>query len=362
MTGEPIQLVSVGYPTPKTKADAAEGSVVLFNCSIHGNEPSGREACLQLARDMAVTADPSWRRLLTDTTVLFVNINPDGWQANTRGNGDGVDINRDFLQLATPEAQALTKIMRDWKPDILNDLHEFGPREFYNTQTLLLWPRNRNVDPAIHSLSKRMVNQYTGAQIEANGHTTGVYGELVKDGKPFLQVAGDHQARILRNYAGLRHQVGQLTETASRAVTSAEENDATLLNRRRVSDQYASAVGSMSMMLENRGVLARQTAAAEQRATQAGAARSGVVYFSGQDSMLPTSSGSVEPRPMCGYQLTAAQLEQVRANLRLQGISWKRNAGGAYVTMAQPARGLIPLLLDERAQYGIAKAEAVTSC
>lgn len=361
-TGEPLQLISVGYPAPQPKNVAAKGSVVLFNCSIHGNEPSGREACLQLARDMATTQDPAWKRLLTRTTVLFLNINPDGWKANTRGNAEGTDINRDFLDLKTPEARTLAKVMRDWKPEVLNDLHEFGPREFYDTQALVLWPRNRNVDPAIHRLSKRMVNHYTSAQIEAGGHTTGIYGLLVKDGKPFQQVAGDHQARILRNYTGLRHITGQLTETATRAVTPEEEQDATLLNRRRVQDQYASSVGTMSMVLEHRAQLARQSAAAEERDTQAGAARSGVVYFAGQDTMLPTTSDGAEPYPMCGYQLSAEQLQEVRATLRLHDISWTRNADGGYVTMAQPGRGLIPLLLDERAEYGITDAQTVTDC
>lgn len=359
---QPIELVSVGFPRPEPLAKAAKGSVVLFNCSIHGNEPSGREGCLQMARDMSTTNDPSWKRLLKRSTVLFININPDGWKANTRGNADGVDINRDFLGLKTPEAQTLAKVMRDWKPDVMNDLHEFGPREFYDTQTLALWPRNRNVDSKIHDLSQRMVNDYTLAQIEAGGHSTGIYGELVKDGVAFQQVAGDHQARILRNYTGLKHITGQLTETASRAVPDDADQSATGVNRRRVADQYASAMGSMSMMVENRRQLARQSDRAAERATQAGADRSGVIYFSGQDNMLPTTSDGVEPNPMCGYQLTTAQLKDTRKTMKLHGISWKNNDSGAFVTMAQPGQPLIPLLFDERAEYGITEATVVDQC
>lgn len=359
---QPIELISVGYPKPQPLASASKGSVVLFNCSIHGNEPSGREGCLQMARDMSTTNDPSWKRLLQQSTVLFTNINPDGWKANTRGNADGVDVNRDFLGLETPEAQTLAKIMGDWKPDVMNDLHEFGPREYYDTQALVLWPRNRNVDSRIHGLSQRMVNDYTGAQIEAGGHTSGIYGELVKDGVAFQQIAGDHQARILRNYTGLRHITGQLTETASRAVPSDADQGATAVNRRRVADQYSSAMGTVSMMMENRGALARQSAQAAERATQAGADRSGVIYFSGQDNMLPTTSAGVETNPMCGYQLTAAQLKDTRKTMKLQGISWTKKDGGAYVSLAQPGRSLIPLLFDERAEYGITEATPVTQC
>lgn len=360
--GRPIELVSVGYPSPEPLSAAAEGSVVLFDCSIHGDEPSGREGCLQVARDMSSTTNPAWLRLLSSATVLFININPDGWAADTRGNANGIDVNRDFLSLETPEAQALATVMRDWNPDILNDLHEFGPREFYDTRALVLWPRNRNVDSDIHELSQRMVDDYTSAQIESLGFTTGIYGELVKDGVPFLQIAGDHQARILRNYTGLKHITGQLTETASEAVTPEEENDFSLLNRNRVAAQYASAVGSMSMMLENRSELATASSDAKQEATEAGAAQSGVLYFAGQDNMLPTSADDVEPHPMCGYQLSGEQLTQLQQNLQLHGITWQENEDGAFVTMAQPGRPLIPLLLDERAEYGLTAATPVPTC
>ena len=78
----------------------------------------------------------------------------------------------------------------------------------------------------------------------------------MKDGEPFRQVAGDGQARILRNYAGLVNVAGMLSETASRPLDDAEEADPSLLNRRRVEVNYASAVGSVQMVIENRGQLA----------------------------------------------------------------------------------------------------------
>lgn len=360
--GRPINLMTIGSPAPKSPEDIAEGSFILFNCSIHGNEPSGREGCLQLARDMSTTSDPAWNRLLRQTTVGFIYTNPDGWVADTRGNADGTDVNRDFMALETPEAQALATVIRDWNPDVLNDLHEYGPREYYDTAALVLWPRNRNVDETIHRLSERMVNDYTGAQIEANGMTSGIYGLLIKDGVPFQQVAGDGQARILRNYAGLKHVTGQLTEAASGPVTAEEENDPLLTNRRRVSVQYASSVGSLAMISENRTRLARQSEAAAQRATEAGASQSGVVYFEGQDNMVPTTPEGAEPDPMCGYQLTGAQLEELASTLELQDVAWEENADGAFVAMAQPSQPLIPLLLDERSEFGLVAATPLDDC
>jgi hypothetical protein len=126
--------------------------------------------------------------------------------------------------------------------------------------------------------------------------------------------------------------------------------------------QYASSVGTLQIALEHRDRIARQTAAAAERVTQAGAERSGVVYFAGQDNMLPTSDDEVEPVPMCGYQLTAEQLASVRQALRLHGITWESRDGGAYVSMAQPDQPLIPLLFDARSEYRLLEATVVNDC
>jgi hypothetical protein len=360
--GRPLQLVQVGAPAPSGVDEAAQGSVLMYVCSIHGDEPSGREACMQLARDMATSDDPEVTRLLQDTTVLFLNPNPDGWAADTRENAQGVDVNRDFMEVATPEGAAVVRTIRDWKPDVLNDLHEYGPREFYDTDLLHLWPRNREVDDALYELSRQMNNEYSAPLAESRGHTSGIYGQLVKDGGPFQQIAGDEQARILRNYSGLQHSVGMLSETANAPLTPEEEADPALLNRRRVDVNYTSAVGSAQMTVDNRTTLAQQTALAAQRATESGASQDGVVYFAGQDDMLPTSSSEVDPTPMCGYQLDAAQLQAWQDTMRLHGIGWTTNADGAFVPMGQPDAPLIPLLFDERSEYRLAEATPLDEC
>lgn len=361
--GRPLQLVQVGAPAPKSVRQAAKGSVLMYNCSIHGDENSGREACMQLARDMAFSTDPSVGRLLRATTVLFLNSNPDGWAADTRQNANGIDINRDFMKVETPEGRAIVETIRDWKPDVLNDLHEYGPREYYDTDLMHLWPRNRQVDSVVYRLAKRMNIAYSAPLVESLGYSSGIYGILVKDGEPFQQVAGDGQARILRNYSGLQHVAGMLSETANEALTPEEVADPTLLNRRRVEVNYTSAVGSAEFVTENWRRLDRQTTLAAQRATQKGADQSGVVYFDGQDNMLPTTSDGVDSSPMCAYQLDAEQFGSLRSTMRLQGISWERSAdGGALVTMAQPDAPLIPLLFDERSEYRLTEATPIDEC
>lgn len=358
--GRPLQLVAVGAPAPKSQAEAAAGSVALFTCSVHGNENSGRESCMQLARDLALSTDSAVTRMLERTTMLFVSVNPDGWMANTRGNANGVDVNRDYMGGETPEARAVLKVIRDWKPDVLNDLHEYGTNEYYNTALLHLWPRNRNVDPEIHKLSFEMSNDYSSRQATSQGHSSGIYGHFMKDGKPFLQVAGDGQARILRNYAGLVNSVGMLSEAANDPLTPQEAADPAVLNNRRVAVNYASALGSVQMVMENRQELITQTAAAATRNTDAGHTGAGVVYFGGQDDMIPTDSDQVEPEPMCAYRVSTEEFTSVRTVLALHGIKTTATSGGRLVSMAQPTRGLIPLLFDERSEYRIAEGTPVS--
>ena len=125
---------------------------------------------------------------------------------------------------------------------------------------------------------------------------------------------------------------------------------------------YASAVGSAEFVTENWRRLDRQTTSAAARATQEGAEQSGVVYFDGQDNMLPTTSSGADPSPMCAYQLDAAQFTSLRATMRIHGITWERSAGGgALVTMAQPDQPLIPLLFDARRSTGSPRPPRSTS-
>jgi hypothetical protein len=96
--GRPINMFVIGYPTPPPTVQAvSDDPTALVNCNVHGNEPSSREACLILARELAFGDDPRTLDILSHATVLLVpTINGDGRAANTRGNSTGQDLNRDY--------------------------------------------------------------------------------------------------------------------------------------------------------------------------------------------------------------------------------------------------------------------------
>jgi len=329
--GRPVQLVRVGPASART--------VVLFICSQHGDEPAGREACLIRMRSVPRSSG---------VTYLFVpNANPDGRALDTRGNSDGIDINRDHLLLRTAEARAMAAVFRDWKPDVIHDLHEFGPSEpYYVKDVLWLWPRNLNVADGVHSLSETLSRSYIRPSVEAAGRTSGVYGIYVDPvtGEPIRQVAGDGQERILRNTGGLKHGMGLLVET---------NVDNTPLFR--VDSHLLALDGTQSFVRSNRSAI-------EAANTRSRAVRSGPIYFGGADNQAPDPS-DVVATPPCGYVLTGAQYRDVQDELALHGIKSQYLRGGdRIVPLKQEARSLIPLLMDARADEPLLKAQPVAQC
>jgi hypothetical protein len=329
--GRPIQLVRVGPASART--------VVLFICSQHGDEPAGREACLIRMRQLPRAAG---------VTYLFVpNANPDGRAANTRGNSAGIDINRDHLLLRTAEARAMALVIRDWKPDVIHDLHEFGPTPpYYVKDFLWLWPRNLNVASGVHDLSETLSRSYVRTAVEAGGRTSGVYGIHVDPvtGEPIRQVAGDHQERILRNTSGLKHATGLLVETNADGTPAY-----------RVESQLLGLDGTQSFVREKRTAI--ETATAQSRAR-----RTGPVYFGGADNQAPAPE-DVLATPPCGYVLTGAHYRDFQDELALHGIKSQYLRGGdRIVPLKQEARPLIPLLLDSRADEPLLRAQPVVQC
>jgi len=111
--------------------------VVLIQNGIHAGEIDGKDACLMLLRDLALGRR---RELLDAATLLILPIyNVDGHQRVSpynrpnqngpvegmgfRTTADGLDLNRDYLKLSSPEARALAALVNAWRPDLHVDDH-----------------------------------------------------------------------------------------------------------------------------------------------------------------------------------------------------------------------------------------------
>ncbi|MEV0629066.1 M14 family zinc carboxypeptidase [Nonomuraea wenchangensis] len=99
---------------------------LYVNANIHGNEWEGTDAALRTIEELATSADPKVAALLARTRVYFnVTANPDGRVNGVRPNGDGFDLNRDFVTASQPEVRAMRRLMIDAQPVTMIDLHGY---------------------------------------------------------------------------------------------------------------------------------------------------------------------------------------------------------------------------------------------
>jgi len=319
--GRPIRLVTVG--PPRTRREIAAGSSVLFVCAQHGDEPAGREACLQAARDYAGAS--------RETTVLIVpTANPDGFAAGRRHNTDGVDINRDHSRLTTPETRALAAVIRDYRPDVLGDMHEYP---WADDKVLFGDPAklHRNVDPEVAALTRTVNTAYVIPALRRAGFKTGYYPSS----------GGEADESVMRQQAALRHVAPVLVETSSAGRLGPVQ---------RVRAQRTAIGAIMKIARDRTRAVASATNGAGRRARAAGAARRGYWF---------TSPNGYSDTPPCGYRLTDEQYREVRRTLGLMGIAARPDNGTWTISAAQASRPTIGLLLDGRSARELTAAQTL---
>jgi hypothetical protein len=102
------------------------GPLKVFMWSqMHGDEPTATPALIDLFVFLQKNADRPDVKLIAEKITLRAvpMLNPDGAEQFIRRNLQGIDINRDALDLATPEARILKRLRDDWNPAIGFNLH-----------------------------------------------------------------------------------------------------------------------------------------------------------------------------------------------------------------------------------------------
>src|SRR5467141_3656396 len=156
-------LAELTDPRKTTAARAAaiaaqSPAVAVFQYSVHGDEPAGFEAAMQVAYQLAASDEPQTLEILKSVVlVLNPSANPDGherfaawynsvavgadhpqafeqgepWSITGRYNHFRFDMNRDLLAQSQPEVRAMVDGILRWHPQVFVDHHSTTSAFFF---------------------------------------------------------------------------------------------------------------------------------------------------------------------------------------------------------------------------------------
>ncbi|MEW6060434.1 MAG: M14 family metallopeptidase [Bacteroidota bacterium] len=231
-SGKHLPMLFYGdIPDTKPETVRKSGKVVVYiQANIHGGEVEGKEAMLELLRELSEGKHNQWRRRLI---VMIVPIfNADGNDnislynrpfqhgpiagMGQRANAQGLDLNRDHMKLETPEVRAFVKMLNAYDPHIVVDLHTTNG-SFHGYHLTYSYALNPAIDTALDNF---MRNGFMPA-VEQNMrkqkwrvYRYGDYLESTPAGKPgYFYWA--REGRYNTNYVGLRNRLAILSEAYS---------------------------------------------------------------------------------------------------------------------------------------------------
>lgn len=223
----PLMVVSRPPSLDAKRARALGRPVVYIQANIHAGEVEGKEAILHLVRRYCQE-----KAGILDKIVLLVApiYNIDGNEkfgpqrrnrpgqggpemVGVRANGQGLDLNRDYIKAETPEFNAgLRWVYRSWEPDVMMDLHTTdGTRHGY--ALTYAPPLNPDTAPPVQTYARDVLMPAVRKQLRTQFEMeTFDYGNVERrDGKASWYEVGP-EGRYSTNYVGLRNRIGVLSE------------------------------------------------------------------------------------------------------------------------------------------------------
>jgi len=154
---------------------------VLFFAQQHGNEQSGKEGALLLAKTLV---KPEFSYLFDKIDlVLIPQMNPDGSELNKRRNANGMDLNRNHLIMTEPETKALHRLFGKYQFEVTMDVHEYSPyseswKNFgyrKNSDVTLGSCTNINISQKLRSFANERVLPHILNKLKQNGFSSFLY-------------------------------------------------------------------------------------------------------------------------------------------------------------------------------------------
>ncbi|AEB85817.1 M14 family metallopeptidase [Alicycliphilus denitrificans] len=346
--GTPIHalVLTRAAGTDAMALEASRRPTVLLIGQQHGDEPAGSEALLVVARELAQgLLEPMLDRI---NVIVVPRANPDGADAGTRVTASGADMNRDHLLLQTPEAQALARLVRNYRPMAIIDAHEYTVagrflEKFHAIQRYDVLLQHATTANLPEFMTKAALEWYRAPMVKALGaeSLTQEWYYTTSTRPDDLRISmGGTQPDTGRNVNGLKNAVSMLLETRGVGIGRTHI-------QRRVHSHVTAITSALRSTVERANDL-EQVRSYEARDISAQACRGDIVVEAGPTPtqrelvMLDPDTGadrtlrvdwnsSLElvtlkkrPRP-CGYWLAGGASEAVE-RLKLLGLQVMRVA------------------------------------
>jgi hypothetical protein len=234
--GRRVPYVLASHPLVSSPADAHRSGklIVYLQANIHAGEVEGKEAAQMLLRDLALGP---LRPILDQVILLVVPIyNPDGNERIAAGeqnrpgqngpalvgrntNGQGLNLNRDYVKLEAAETRGAVALLSAWDPDLFIDLHTTNGS--YHGYVLTYAPGlNPNAGPAVDFVRDRLLPKLRERMQRRHRQHTFPYGNFRNQDPESLSQGWetyDARPRFGTNWMGLRGRLAVLSEGYSNA-------------------------------------------------------------------------------------------------------------------------------------------------
>ncbi|MBI1796962.1 MAG: peptidase M14 [Candidatus Eisenbacteria bacterium] len=223
----PLVIVSRDGAFTPDQALASGRPIILIQNGIHAGEIEGKDATLALLRDMIVLH--RHEDLLDNVILLILPIfsvdaheRKSPWNRINQNGPDemgwrftpmGLNLNRDYLKVETPEIRALIgKVYTQWWPHLLIDDHTTDGADFRHDLTLS-WNHGAGTPPAVDRWLADAMGRVV-PRTQALGHLTAPYLSFRRGNDPLSGVeAGSYPPRFSTGYTPLQCRPSILVET-----------------------------------------------------------------------------------------------------------------------------------------------------
>lgn len=337
----PALIATQGQSTQATAINNNGKPTVLLVGGQRGDEPASTEALLVVASELGQGG--LLAPMLQQINIIIVpRANPDAVDTASTLTADGTDLTHDHLLLSTPEAQALARLIRNYRPAAVIDLHEFPASGAFLQKFQAVQRYDVLLQPAatanVHEFINKAAREWFSLPIRAALNQAKLSNEWffqpsAQPDNNSLSMA-DLGADTLINASSLKNSVSLLVASRGAdlgrlhiqrrvhslviAVTATLKTTAEKSQNLKQVESFVSRDISALACRNTLIVLARQTP--EQRTIRMLQADSGkeVEARVSWNSSLSIKPEQTRPRP-CGYWLSADSGSAVD-RLRLQGV------------------------------------------